>query len=329
MDAILSLDIGGTKIAASVVRPDGTVLSRQRAPSRAREGPDRLIARLGELARRARDEAGVAVSRAGISCGGPLDPVSGLVLNPPNLPGWERVPLRELMARRLGIAPDRVHLENDANACALAELRFGAGRGRSHLVFMTMSTGIGGGLILDGRLYRGAGYQAGEVGHQIVWPDGPVCGCGRLGCLEAVASGSGIARRLRERFDALPAMMRRAAGSADAIGAEHLIEAVRLGDPWAAGFLAETVGLLARGIANLVFILNPGIVILGTIAHHAGDLILPPLRQEVTRLCWPILSRGLEIVATPLGPRLEELSGLSVALEAAGAAGCPPNLASP
>jgi glucokinase len=253
---------------------------------------------------------------AGISCGGPLDPVKGIVLNPPNLPGWDRTPLRAMIADGLHLDPRRVHLENDANAGALAELRFGAARGRRHAIFLTMSTGIGGGLILDGRLYRGATSNAGEVGHQVVLPGGPLCGCGNRGCLEAVASGSGIAARLQDRFHTLSPRLRQAAGADGRLTAEHLIQAVRDGDGSAIEFFEETVTLLARGIANLVFVINPEIVILGTIGWHAGPTLLDSLREQVGRMCWPVLTAGLEIVASPLGLRLEQLSGLAVALEA-------------
>jgi len=316
MDAILALDIGGTKLSAAMMSRDGTTLAKQRGLSLASAGPDAMIARLLDLARLAQRASGAPIARAGISVGGPLDPVAGVVLTPPNLPGWDRIPLRKLVAEGLGLRENLVDIENDANACVLAERRFGAARGRSHAIFLTMSTGIGGGLILDGRLYRGASFNAGEVGHQVVLPGGPVCGCGNHGCLEAVASGSGIASRLRAQFDNLPAGMQESAGSAEKISAEHLFAAARAGDSFARSFLDETLALLARGIANLVFILNPQVVILGTLAVHGGDLILDPLRQHVNRLCWPILTRDLQIVASPLGPRVEDLSPLAVALEA-------------
>ena len=316
VDAILSLDIGGTKIAAALMTRDGVLLSKRRAPSMADQGPGRMIERLLDLCRQVEAEAGAPFCAAGISCGGPLDPVAGVVLSPPNLPGWDRTPLRTMIAAGLALPPHRVHVENDASAGALAELRFGAARGCMHAVYLTMSTGIGGGLILDGRLYRGASFNAGEVGHQVVLPDGPLCGCGKRGCLEAVASGSGIAARLQERFDTLSPRLRQSADASGRVTAEGLIDAVREGDRVAIEFFEETVALLARGIANLVFILNPQIIILGTIARHAGQTLLAPLREHVGRMCWPVMTTGLEIVASPLGSRLEELSGLAVALEA-------------
>jgi len=196
VDVILSLDIGGTKIAAALMTREGDLLAKRRAPSMADQGPDRMIERLLDLSRHVAADAGKRFCAAGISCGGPLDPVAGVVLRPPNLPGWDRTPLRAMIAAGLSLDPRHVYVENDANAGVLAELRFGAARGCLHAIYLTMSTGIGGGLILDGRLYRGASFNAGEVGHQVVLPDGPLCGCGKRGCLEAVASGSGIAARL-------------------------------------------------------------------------------------------------------------------------------------
>jgi len=335
MAVYLSLDIGGTKIAASALTAAGDLLRKRRSPTAAAEGPDRVIERALSLCHEAMEGLG-SPERAGVGIAGPLDPIAGIVDHPPNLPGWDRVPLRARLAAGLGIDETRVSIENDANAGALAELLFGAARGQAHAVFLTMSTGIGGGLILDGRLYRGAAFNAGEIGHQIVVPGGPSCGCGNRGCLEAVASGSGIAARLAESFERLPASIRALAGGPDRVTARHLIEAARQGDGWAIGFLEETARLLARGIANLVFILNPGIVILGTLGYQAGDLLLEPVRAEVRRLCWPVLTRGLAIVASPLGPRLEELSGLAVALEADDPdnrsprrGSCPPPLPSP
>jgi glucokinase len=315
MTAILSLDVGGTKMAASVLLSDGTLLSKIRVPSRAAEGPDAMIARLIEMAREAITEAGSRVEDCGISVGGPLDPVAGVVLSPPNLPGWDRIPLARRVAGGLGMERARVRMDNDANACVLAEQRFGAARGRSDAIFLTLSTGLGAGMILGGRLHRGATFNAGEAGHQVLEEGGPRCGCGQRGCLEAFASGSGIAARLRERWDDLPAVLRARAGRRDGVSAGHLLACARDGDAGSLALWDETVRRLARGVANLVYILNPEIVILGTIAWHAGDFLLEPLRRHVNAWCWPSLTHRLEIVATPLGPRLQELSGLAVALE--------------
>jgi glucokinase len=227
-----------------------------------------------------------------VSGGGPLDPIAGTILSIPNLKGWVDVPLARLLSEALG-APARI--ENDANASALAEWLYGAGRGARNLAFLTCSTGIGAGLILDGRLYRGATFLAGEAGHQVIVPDGLPCGCGNRGCLEAYASGSGMARRLaalRASDPTLPSTAR------------DVVERARSGHRFSLSFLEETAEYLAMGLANLIFCINPDRIVLGTIAVGAGELLLGPLRASL---------RGLEIVPAALGADLGDRAALAVA----------------
>src|SRR5579862_1332317 len=196
---ILGIDIGGTKCAVVLGRSTGEIVARLAEPTQAEQGPDAILERLSAMCGRLLEKAGRApheLEGVGISCGGPLDRKAGLVYSPPNLPGWDAVPVRDYFERKLPGA--RIVLENDANATALAEWRFGAGQGANSMVFVTMGTGIGGGLILDGRLYHGASDLAGELGHQTIVIDGPLCGCGKRGCLKALASGPAIARQARE-----------------------------------------------------------------------------------------------------------------------------------
>jgi hypothetical protein len=179
----LALDIGGTKLAAGVVTGDGRVLSRAVIPARATEGPWSMIDRHVDLGRQVVREAGMDwahIAGIGIACGGPLDPDTGIIQSPPNLPGWDRIPLVDTVSERLGLP---AAVENDATAGALAEWWFGAGRSRGvdDLVYLTISTGIGGGLVLGGRLYTGVAGNAGELGHLTVIYDGRQCGCGRRG----------------------------------------------------------------------------------------------------------------------------------------------------
>src|SRR3954468_10043070 len=201
---VLGLDVGGTKLAAGVVRGDGTVLSRVVEPSRVEEGPRSMIARHVEMGRRAVEASGVpwsSIAGVGIACGGPLDPVAGIIESPLSLPGWDELPLTAMVSEAL----DRpAVVDNDATAGALAEWWYGAGRQREvrDLVYLTISTGIGGGLVLDGRVFRGAAWNAGELGHLTVDYRGRRCACGRRGCLEAYASGTNIAARAREALAA-------------------------------------------------------------------------------------------------------------------------------
>src|SRR5437763_7503791 len=169
------------------------------------------------------ERTGSRLAAVGVGCGGPLDRRRGLILSPPNLPGWDEFPVVALLEERLGVP---VLLDNDANAAALGEHRYGAGRGLRHLVYITISTGIGGGVIVRGELVHGVHDGAGEVGHMTVLPEGPACGCGARGCLEALCSGTSIARRARERL---------AAGSLSSLGegeitAQAVAEAARRGD---------------------------------------------------------------------------------------------------
>ncbi len=193
MGRCIGVDVGGTKIAAARVEPDGSLSRRFRADTRADEGPDGVIERICQGIEQVMGEE--KVEGIGIACPGPLDARTGVVLSPPNLPGWDRIPLKDRLEERFGVP---VRVENDANAAAWGEYLLGAGRGADPMVYITVSTGIGGGIVLDGRLYRGADTFAGEIGHTIVDPGGAPCSCGRRGCLEALASGTAIARAAAE-----------------------------------------------------------------------------------------------------------------------------------
>jgi glucokinase len=301
---VLGIDLGSTKTAVSLWTPEGRRLATRRfeTPS---GPPEESLERMAALGRDLL--SGSPLLSVGVSAGGPLDPERGVILSIPNLPGWEEVRLADRLQKALG-AP--VAIENDANACGLAEQRFGAGKGARHLIFMTLSTGIGAGLILDGRIYRGHRFLAGEAGHQVIVPDGPACGCGNRGCLEALASGTAIARRLAERNRALEAEGAPAILPRDA---RELVERAGRGDPFSRQFLRETACFLAQGISNLVYILDPERIVLGTIAVAAGDLLLGPLREEVDRRLWPVFRRGLEILPAALGADLGDYAAFAVA----------------
>lgn len=295
----------------------GRLLAQRRLPSRLSEHPERGLAELADEARALCAEAGLEISAlrgVGVCAPGPLDPESGVLVNPPNLPGWREVPVRRLLGDRLGLP---VHVENDANAAALAEWRFGAGRGFQHVVYLTMSTGVGAGLVLDGRLYGGKQGMAGEVGHAPVEWDGEPCACGGRGCLEAYVGGAAWTQRLARTT---PAGSRVAvlAGAPERARPEHVVEAAREGDAFALSELARYNEYLARGITGLVFVLAPEVVILGTIPSAAGEaLCLAPVRARVLARVWPLLGRELRIVPSGLGPQLPYLAGLCVAMKSA------------
>jgi glucokinase len=294
---------------------EGRVRARRRRPTEPSGDPARDVARLVGDARALLAEAEIertALLGVGVSAPGPLDRARGALVRPPNLPGWEDVPLRDLLEQGLDLP---VHVENDANAAALAEWRFGAGRGLRDLVYLTMSTGVGAGLVLDGRLYTGVAGNAGEIGHVPVEWDGEPCACGRRGCLEAYVGGAAWTRRLRERTPDESRVVA-LAGGRHAATPEHVVAAAREGDVFALGELERFNGYLARALTALVFALAPQMVILGTIATAAGEaLCFAPLRRRVAERVWPLLGRELRIVPAALGRRLGDLAGICAALQ--------------
>lgn len=320
---ILGIDIGGTKMAAIVAdEADATdeavkIMARREAATDAEAEPDTQLALLHELAGEAIREAGrkpADLKGIGISCGGPLDTKTGTIHRPPNLPKWVAVPVKDLFEKRYPGIP--ITLDNDANATALAEWRWGAGRGARNLVFLTMGTGIGGGLILDGRLYRGANDLAGEVGHQTILIDGPLCGCGKRGCLEALASGPAIACLARDMLQSGRGkqLIQRAGGRAADITARHVVECAREGDAFSQSVLNQAGTWMGIGLANLIQILNPERIVLGTIAVHAGDLILEPIRDAVRSNAWERAASVCTIVPAELGDRAQDLAAISLAI---------------
>jgi glucokinase len=249
---------------------------------------------------------------AGFSVPGPIDHARGAILAPPNLPGWKDVPLRDRMSARLGMP---VRLENDANAAALAEWRYGAGRGAHHMAFLTMSTGVGAGLILADRLYRGHLGRASEFGHVCVEWDGERCGCGRRGCFEAYLGGAAWTRRLREITPAT-SLVCSLAGERGVVRPQHVVAAAEQGDAFACEEMQRFNHYLARAIAMLCFSLAPDAVVLGTIATAAGEkLCLEPVRALVAEQVWPSLCEGFRILPSGLKEKLPYYAGVCVAIE--------------
>lgn len=297
---ILGFDIGGTKTVAVAGRPDGTILARAAFASRPERGfrPmwDDLVAAGREVMAGRGQPAAI-----GVSIGGPLDTARGVILSPPNLPGWDAIPLKELVTDAFGV---RVYVEHDARAGALAEWLCGAARGCRDVVFLTFGTGLGAGLILDGRLYRGASDGPGDVGHWRIADDGPLV-YGKRGSWEGYSSGSGIAALARERFPA-----RFSAG----VTAREVIEGVRQGDPAACAVIELSATYLGRGIAQIVDLLNPDVVVLGSLAVRAGDLFLPTARRVVAAEAQSGNARACEIVPAALGERLGDVAALCAAI---------------
>lgn len=301
----LALDFGGTKLAAGLVNwRTGEVLRQARCATAGSRGARGQIADMLGLVERELGLAGAglaALDAVGVSFGGPVDTARGIVLQSHHVEGWEGLPL---LAELEATFHRPVHLENDANAVALGEYRYGAGRGARTVVYITVSTGIGGGIVLDGQLWRGSHGVAGEVGHMVVRPGGPVCTCGNRGCLESLASGPSIARRAREALAAggggggsrtAPTVLAIAGSEAD-ITAEHVFRAARAGDPLAAQVVAAVAEDLGLAIAMLASIVDPERVILGGGVAKAGEQLLAPVRAAFARHAFPLLAERVSIV---------------------------------
>jgi glucokinase len=293
---VLALDIGGTKLAVGVVTGDGAVHGLVIEPT-PRTGDWRpAVNLLFDMGRRSLRQADAGPIRAvGIACGGPLDAPTGMLLNPPHLPGWVGVPIGPLAAEAFGVP---FALENDATAAAVAEHRLGAGRGTSTMLYLTVSTGIGGGAIVNGTLHRGAAGNGGEFGHVMVRRGGRLCSCGRHGCVEAYASGTSIAERARE---ALAADRNSTLATLPVVTAADVASAASAGDRLAGAVWAETVSLLGSAVTDLVNVFEPDMVVLGGGVTRSGALLLDPVRELVAREAMPPAARAARVQLARLG----------------------------
>ena len=301
--SILAFDIGGTKLAAGVVDTAGAVHSFAVVPTDAARGPDDGMRRLFELGRRVVAESGVPweeIGLIGIGCGGPLDPVSGVLIAPPHLTDWVDVPLVARTEEALGRP---AVLENDATAAAAGEHRFGAGAGTRNMIYLTISTGVGGGSVVDGRLYRGASGNGGELGHVTVDWRGRTCrGCGRRGCLEAYVSGTSIAERAAE------------AGLTGATAAD-VAAGARAGETRAVAVWDETVEALACGVTSIVNLFDPELVVVGGGVSGTGEQLLAPVRERVHAQAMSPAGAAVKIVTAALGDRVGVVGAAAIAIE--------------
>jgi glucokinase len=320
-DLLLAIDIGGTKLAVGVARHDafaaaGSLAGIIKEAVPAPGTPDVVIPRVIDHARRLAAEQGGTVSTIGISIGGPLDHTTGTVINFPHLPGWRDIPLTRQISEALG-APAR--MDNDANLGALAEHRWGAGRGYDDLVYLTISTGIGGGVIVNGRLVHGVGSAAAEVGHITVQTDGPLCDCGNAGCLERMASGTNIARRAKELLaveSESGAILRRIAGNrGEQISAAMVYQAVEQGDALAKRVWEEAAEYLAIGLAGIIHVLAPPLIVLGGGVAQAGEGLLAPVRERLKRHVFYVPLEQISVVGATLGHDSALLGAATLALD--------------
>ncbi len=309
------VDLGGTKILSIVATAEGRVLAEDRRPTLAADGPEAVIERIVASLRKAIDDAGVttdAIAGAGISAPGPCDPARGVVVDAPNLPGWRNIELARIVSEQLG-AP--TVLEHDAAAACYGEYRYGAGRGHRHIVYATLGTGIGGGIIIDGRIYGGASGAAGEIGHIIVDPDGPDCNCGSRGCVEAFASGVAIARDTAVATAAgrSPLLAELAAGREP--DAEMVLTAAQQGDETAREILQRAGRYLGLGLVGVLNSFSPQLLILGGGLVNLGDLYLEPAMQAIREGTLEQVQADVSITKAELGGRAGALGAVALVID--------------
>jgi glucokinase len=295
--AVIGIDLGGTNIKAGAVDMEGRVLTRHRRPTGADAGPKAVAEHICKAARNCIDALeDCRIAGVGVGSPGTIDLHEGVVLFSPNMPGWEDIPLRAWIEEDLDMP---CVLENDANSAALGEQWVGAGRGADSLVMFTLGTGIGGGVVLDGRVWHGTGGFAGEIGHMCIDPEGPECGCGSRGCIEAHASATGMVRRMQQEIDAGRDTL--LAEQSGGFTAKDIYEAALKGDEAAQENFADTGRFLGVAISNMLHILNPAVVVLSGGVTAAGDMLLKPIRAEVRDRTMDACQRDVRISIAELG----------------------------
>ena len=324
MKRIIGLDIGGTKCAVLLAQVDSIIQIMERIsfPTRTELGFQQALDQLFDNVRQLMDKYGLQakdVEAIGVSCGGPLDSKAGVILCPPNLPGWENVPITQMLRNAFGIP---AYLQNDAKACALVEWKLGAGRGTRNMVFLTMGTGMGSGIIAEGQLLCGACDMGGEVGHIRIEDDGPI-GFGKYGSFEGFTSGGGIARLGRQRALAAleagkPFAFARNRKSIEKLTTQDLAGFAKAGDADAIAIFDTAGEKLGKGIAYLVDILNPEVIVIGSIFVRCEGLLRSKMEAVLERECISFSRKACRVVPAETGEQIGDLASVMVALHGAG-----------
>lgn len=315
MKNILGVDIGGTKCAVTYGRQDGSQLEIVDKVSFQTTSCPETIEGLKESIRTVMLRNGLTSENTysiGISCGGPLDSATGVVMSPPNLPGWDNIPIVSILSEEFGI---KAAIHNDANACALAEWTFGAGRGSRNMAFLTFGTGLGAGLILDGKLYSGTNDNAGELGHIRLNDFGPV-GYGKSGSFEGFCSGGGIRQLaqslVKERLQMGGKVSWCPDGDVEKITAKIVAEAAREGDDLAKEIFEISSRYLGVGLSILIDIINPEVIVIGSIYARNEGMMKPIMDKVISREALPLAAKVCRVVPAELGEAIGDYAALSV-----------------
>jgi glucokinase len=314
---VLTVDLGGTKMIVAIISENGEVIARQQLPTLADQGPQAVIKRMVsgmDQFLKGTNLSPAQLSAICLATAGIIDVKNGIVTDSPNLPGWKNLALRSIVEEKYRL---KTFLINDADAAALGEHRFGVGRGIDTLVLLTLGTGIGGGIVINGKLYLGATVSAAEIGHMVVDANGPRCACGRNGCLETLASGTAVAREAissinRGEKSSLTDIV---AGKTEAITAEAVYLAAKDGDSLSLESIARATYYLGIGVVNLVNIFNPEMVVMGGGMAGMGGLLLDPVADMVKKEAFPLMARSVRIVPAQLGNDAGVFGAAAFALE--------------
>ena len=319
MKRLIGIDIGGTKISVCLGDEKGTIVASRRIKTQplngAKNGLPAIVREIEQLL----DDQKVLISQIaaiGILAPGPISTKGGLIISPPNLKGWENTRIVEYFEHHFH---KKVCMNNDANAAGLAEYEFGASKGTPNLIYLTTSTGMGGGAIVNGQLVQGVSDTGAEVGHYVLDIHGPDCACGLKGCFEVYCGGAAIAKRMRteiveHKIDTQ--ILREAGGDISKVDVICLIAALKKKDAYAQKIWDEFIVRLAQGIGIILMAFNPQAIILGTIAINAGPLLFEPLKKQLPRFAWKEPIESCRIEASQLGEKISELSALALAKQA-------------
>ena len=317
--ALIGIDIGGTKILVCVGDHTGKIFASERILTRPLGGASKGLPAIAALIRKLLTKTKIQESEVeaiGISAPGPVSVKKGMMLTPPNLPDWHNTMLTEYFEKEFH---KPTLMNNDANAAALAEYDFGGSQKTPNLVYLTCSTGMGGGAIVDGKLVQGVSDVAAEVGHFVLDINGPQCPCGQRGCFEEYCGGAALARKMQKDIrekSINTKIIDLAEGKVEKVDAACLVNAIKEEDPYALTVWSEFCLRLAQGIGCVLMNYNPEALILGTIAIHAGDYLLNPVKEHLPNFAWPPNVLSCRIEASKIGDEISELSGIALAIEA-------------
>jgi len=309
---VIGVDLGGTNLRTAILSPDGNILDRHKEATHAADGREKVVSRLIENIKRQRKSAiqqGFDVVAVGVGAPGVIQVDKGIVVKSPNFPDWNNLPLKDQLEKTLGTP---VFLENDANAAALGEQWRGAGRGIRSMILLTLGTGVGGGIILDNKIWHGADGMAGEIGHMTLIPDGRPCTCGNTGCLEMYSSARGIVQSFRE------ALGKASGGVPDQleqVSSEQVYEAAGAGNEIAVRVMKDMGRMLGIGIASLINIFNPERIVVGGGVKDAWPLFIGATREEIMKRAFAVPAKRTEIVPSQLGDDAGMVGAAAVAFE--------------